>query len=123
MSWSVVKARAQSVCCMTTMRRTPSIQVARISERSTSRVTRPPALRRILASPGRSPSTGSGSMRVSMQVTRANPLAARAGSPTLSKRAAKRWFSSSRSSNMTRAWQTRGGNLGVQPPNPGQHRC
>ncbi len=55
--------------------------MARISDRSTSSVTRPPALRRILASPGASPSMVNGSIRLSMQVTRANPLAARAGIP------------------------------------------
>ena len=59
-----------------------------MSDRSTSTVTRPPALRRILASPGTSPSMVNGSMRLSMQVTRANLLAAGAGMPARVKSAA-----------------------------------
>ena len=68
---------AHSVWCTTHTRVTPSRLAARMSERSASSVTRAPALRMILASPARSPSMASGSMRESMQVSTARPLAAR----------------------------------------------
>ena len=81
-SSSLWSASAQSVCCMTAISATPRNRVASTSDRSTSGVTRPPALRRILASPGCSPSMVSGSMRLSMQVTRAKPRAATGAMPS-----------------------------------------
>ena len=74
-------AMAHPVCCITAMWVTSRKVVASTSDRSTSAVTRPPAFRRILASPGRSPSITNGSIRLSMQATRPKCLPARAGFP------------------------------------------
>ena len=51
----------------------PNDAAASARPASTSSVTRAPAFRRILASPGSRPNTASGSMRESMQVTTASP--------------------------------------------------
>jgi hypothetical protein len=75
-SSSVTVAIRQSVCCTTMTRSTSSRWTARTRVRSTSLVTRPPAFRRIFASPADRPSISSGSMRESMQVTTASPRAA-----------------------------------------------
>jgi hypothetical protein len=86
--WSVAEAILQSVCSTTMTRSTLSRWVARTSVRSTSSVTRPPALRRILASPFSRPSMDSGSMRESMQVMTASPRAACPGRPEKTKESA-----------------------------------
>ena len=78
-SSSVTLVIRQSVCATIITRSTPSRWVASTRVRSTSEVTRAPALRRIFASPLSSPSIRSGSMRESMQVTIARPRAARPG--------------------------------------------
>jgi hypothetical protein len=53
---------------------TPNKYVASTNVRKTSSVTRAPALRKILASPEFIPTTDSGLMRESMQVTMAKPF-------------------------------------------------
>ena len=72
---------AQLVCWTTQTRVTPSRLTARTRDRSASSVTRAPALRMILASPARSPSMARGSIRESMQVKTARPLAAVPATP------------------------------------------
>ncbi len=57
------------VCCTTITSRVPSACCEIASERTTSSVTSPPALRSTCASPGTSPSARAGSMRASMHVT------------------------------------------------------
>ena len=80
-SSSVVPTIAQSVCCTMQTRVTPSRFTASTSERSASAVTRAPALRMIFASPARNPSSARGSMRESMHVSTARPLAATPATP------------------------------------------
>jgi hypothetical protein len=82
------EAILQSVCSTTRIRSTPSRWVASTRVRSTSSVTRPPALRMILASPLARPSIAKGSIRESMQVTTASPRAAWPGRPSSTKDAA-----------------------------------
>src|SRR5690606_27176763 len=60
-------------------------------------VTRPPGLRKILASPGRRPTIASGSIRESMHVTIATPAWAMPSKPCMVNRAAYASFAASRS--------------------------
>src|SRR5829696_5472735 len=66
----------------------PSSRWEMASERISSSVTTPPALRITCASPSSSPSTRVGMSRASMQATMAMPLAGGSGSSPLSKRSA-----------------------------------
>ena len=88
MSSSVLSAIRHRVCGTTSTRFTPSRWAASTRVRSTSSVTRAPALRRILASPLASPSIRSGSIRESMQVRIATPRAATGARPAPAKVAA-----------------------------------
>ena len=102
---SLVPTIAQSVCATMQTRVTPSRFTARISDRSASSVTRAPALRMIFASPGRSPSMARGSMRESMHVRTASPLAAVPFTPESWNPVRYRTLAASRSSNMDRFYQ------------------
>ena len=66
--------------------------------RAPAAVTRPPGLRKILASPGSRPSIRSGSIRESMQVTIATPAWATPSKPPRSKSSANSRLAASRSS-------------------------
>ena len=77
---------AHRVCGMTRMRRTLSRCTPSTSASSACGVTRPPGLRKILASPRPSPSILSGSIRESMQVMTAIPACAMPSKPSWSKR-------------------------------------
>jgi hypothetical protein len=61
----------QSVCWTITIPRVPIERCDWVSERITSSVTTPPALRMTCASPGSSPSSGNTGMRESMHATTA----------------------------------------------------
>jgi hypothetical protein len=63
----------QSLWWITATSRVPSSRCETTSDRITSSVTAPPALRITCASPGRSPSAANTSMHASMQVTMATP--------------------------------------------------
>ena len=70
---SETPATPHLVCCMTTTVSTPSTWLDSARLRSTSSVTRPPALRMTWASPRCRPSAANTSMRASMQVTHGEP--------------------------------------------------
>ena len=71
-SSSSTPCRPHPVCSMTTIISVPRSSMLTISERMTSSVTRPPALRMMCASPVRRPSASSTSRRASMQATMAS---------------------------------------------------
>ncbi|CAB5159365.1 unannotated protein [freshwater metagenome] len=73
MSASSPIAMRQFVCGIIKILFTPSRYVARTNVRKTSSVTRAPALRKILASPDRIPTTDKGFIRESIHVTIARP--------------------------------------------------
>src|SRR4051794_37215473 len=100
-SASVLLATAQRVWGTTRTRSTFSRWTPRTRASSACGVTRPPGLRKILASPGLSPSIPRGSMRESMQVTIATPAWATPSKPARSKEAANSWLAASRSSKLT----------------------
>ena len=81
----MLEAIAQRVCGMTRIRSTPSRWVPSTSASSAASVTRPPGLRKILASPGFRPSIRRGSIRESMHVTIATPACATPSKPPSSK--------------------------------------
>src|SRR5690349_21397683 len=97
-SASVFAVIAHRVCGITRTRSTLSRCTPRTSASSAASVTRPPGLRKILASPGLSPSIRRGSIRESMQVTIAMPAWATPSNPERLKSSANSRFAASRSS-------------------------
>ena len=87
-SSSVKVSIPQSVWWMRMISVVPSRRWEIASERISSSVTTPPALRITCASPSSSPSTRVGMRRASMQATTATPLAGGSGRSPLSKPAA-----------------------------------
>jgi hypothetical protein len=87
-SSSVKVSIPHSVCLMTMISRVSSLRCEIASERITSSVTTPPALRMMCASPFSRPRMAKISIRESMQVTTATCLRGGVGSPPLSKRSA-----------------------------------
>src|SRR5580765_983804 len=102
-SGSVLRVIAHRVCGMIRIRRTPSRWTPRTSASRPAAVTRPPGLRKILASPGERPSIPSGSIRLSIQVMMATPRWATPSKPPMVKRAAYDWLAARRSS---KAWSS-----------------
>ena len=99
---------------MTTISSVPSSVWLTISERMTSSVARPPALRMMCASPVRRPSVSSTSSRASMQATIAMPRSGAAVSADRSKDSVYRSFSARILPNSPRSDTRAGG----QPPGP-----
>ena len=97
----LLEAIAQRVWGTTMTRETFSRCTPRTRASSAASVTRPPGLRKILASPARRPTIRSGSMRESMQVTIATPAWAIPSKPPSSKCSAKSLLAVSRSSKST----------------------
>src|SRR4051794_11984131 len=109
---SELDATAQRVCGTTRTRCTLSRCTPSTIASSAASVTRPPGLRKILASPGPSPSIPSGSMRESMHVTMATPARATPSKPPYLKSAANSRFAARRSSKLSTSGDTSAGSAG-----------